>query len=469
METAAPLRPAAAPKITCRHLSRRIASAQALDGVDVTLPGGDFSVLLGPSGCGKSTLLRLIAGLDAPSDGQVLIGGRDVPRPDVWETDVVKAYTAEFPQALVARDQLAHAVTELSTFVGLRVTQVLNSALAAAVTGQKSPKAALDAAQAEADAILAAYRKQHRRLGPRRCFRPGRPCPGTGRHAETRLDSSLAAVAAGFRVSAGLQPLYPAVQTLIDSFRTTPKGRRPSEFGGVANYVRILSDPIFARAMWSSAVHAARTIPSSITLALAMAPLVQACFAGLALMHMAFFTPTVLPLIAVANIRLFFCGPGFGLIDQFRIWAGFGSADYTGQPGSALYAVAVVTVRKETGLFMIFYLAALRTIPQSLRDAAAIEGCGRRTLFRRVTLPLIMPFVSVNPTIYAFRLVDHVFVMTRGGPDNASMLLRDYIFENGFRPWDTACAAAPTIVLVALLTVVGIAQFLATDRRVHYR
>ena len=264
----------------------------------------------------------------------------------------------------------------------------------------------------------------------------------------------------------------PAVQTLIDSFWSTPKGRRPSVFVGAENYTRMMADPIFSKAMWNSAIYAALTIPASILLALAMALWVQARFAGVALMRMAFFTPTVLPLIAVANIWLFFYAPGFGLIDQIRGLFGLPSVNLLGQGDSALYAVAVVTVWKEAGFFMIFYLAALQTIPPALREAAAIEGCSAWTFFRRVTLPLIMPttlFVSVNATINAFRLVDHVFVMTRGGPDNASMLLLYHIFENGFRYWDTAYASALTIVLVAILTVAGIGQFFAADRRVHYR
>jgi sn-glycerol 3-phosphate transport system permease protein len=264
----------------------------------------------------------------------------------------------------------------------------------------------------------------------------------------------------------------PAVQTLIDSVWSTPKGRRPSVFVGADNYARMLSDPVFAKAMWNSALYAAITIPASVVLALAMALWVQARFAGVALMRLAFFTPTVLPLIAVANIWLFFYAPGFGLIAQIGAFLGLPPVNLLGQSETALYAVAAVTVWKEAGFFMIFYLAALQTIPPALREAAAIEGCSAWAFFRRVTLPLIMPttlFVTVNATINAFRLVDHVFVMTKGGPDNASMLLLYYIFENGFRYWDTAYASALTIVLVAILTVVGIGQFFAADRRVHYR
>ena len=139
---------------------------------------------------------------------------------------------------------------------------------------------------------------------------------------------------------------YPAVQTLIDSFWSTPKGRRPSVFVGAENYTRMMADPVFAKAMWNSAIYAALTIPTSIVLSLAMALFVQARFAGVSLMRMAFFTPTVLPLIAVANIWLFSIrarvfGAEFAPGAECSI--GLGSANnYVGPAGAAqhFYAVA---------------------------------------------------------------------------------------------------------------------------------
>ncbi|MGY6634694.1 MAG: carbohydrate ABC transporter permease [Alkalilacustris sp.] len=264
----------------------------------------------------------------------------------------------------------------------------------------------------------------------------------------------------------------PAVQTVIDSFWSTPRGRRPSVFVGLANYQRMLDDPIFVRAMINNALYAAVTIPLSIALALAMAIFVQGRILGRGFLRLSYFTPTVLPLIAVANIWLFFYLPGFGLFEQVRGALGLSPRNWIGQPATALYAIMAVTVWNQAGFFMIFYLAALQTIPTSLREAAAIEGCPRLTFFRRVVWPLLMPttlFLSVNATINAFRMVDHVFVMTQGGPNNASMLLLYYIYEQGFRFWDIAYAATLTVVMVALLAVIGIGQFFLLDRRVHYR
>ena len=134
--------------------------------------------------------------------------------------------------------------------------------------------------------------------------------------------------------------------------------------------------------------------------------------------------------------------------------------------------MTVVAIWKEAGFFMIFYLAALQNMPANLAEAAAIEGASRWYYFWRVTFPLLMPttlFVLVNAVVNAFRLVDHIIVMTKGGPDNASMLLLYYVYEVGFKYWDTSYAAAMSMVLLAILGAVAIGQFLILDRRTHYR
>ena len=209
-----------------------------------------------------------------------------------------------------------------------------------------------------------------------------------------------------------------------------------------------------------------------LALALAMALWVNGKLRGRAFLRLAFFTPTVLPLIAVANIWMFFYTPGFGLIDQLRELFGLPSHNWLGDPDTALGAIIVVAIWKEAGFFMIFYLAALQTIPPSLSEAAALEGASRWYFFRRILFPLLMPttlFVLINAVINSFRLVDHVFVMTEGGPDNASSLLLYYIYENAFKFWDTAYGATLTVVLLVLLGLLAIGQFLFFDRRVHYQ
>jgi sn-glycerol 3-phosphate transport system permease protein len=265
---------------------------------------------------------------------------------------------------------------------------------------------------------------------------------------------------------------YPALATLWHSFQSTPKGGRPAVWVGLDNYEQLAADPIFWQALANNLWFALGTIPASIALALTMAVWVNGRLPGRAFLRLAYFTPTVLPMIAVANIWLFFYTPEYGLLERFVGALGAGSHNWLGSKDTALACLMVVTVWKEAGFFMIFYLAALQSMSPHLAEAAAIEGASRVYFFRRVTLPLLMPttlFVLVNAVINAFRLVDHIVVMTRGGPDNATSLLLFYIYEIGFRFWDSAYAATLTIVLLALLATVALAQFWFLERRVHYQ
>ena len=265
---------------------------------------------------------------------------------------------------------------------------------------------------------------------------------------------------------------WPAVASFIESFYSTPKARRPARFIGLENYQQMLADPIFWKALSNNLWFALGTIPTSIALALLMAVWVNDRIAGRTLVRMAYFTPTILPMIAVANIWLFFYTPQYGLLEQITGLFGARSTNWLGSQDTALYAITIVAIWKEAGFFMIFYLAALQAIPPSLGEAAAIEGATRWTFFRRIQFPLLMPttlFVLINAVINAFRMVDHIFVMTRGGPDNATTLLLFYIYQVGFGFWDTAYAATLTCVLLALLALVAFVQYGWLERRTHYQ
>jgi sn-glycerol 3-phosphate transport system permease protein len=265
---------------------------------------------------------------------------------------------------------------------------------------------------------------------------------------------------------------FPAAATLVDSFWSTPRGARGSVFIGLDNYRTMVEDPVFWTSLVNSTWFAVGTIPLSIALAILMALWVNDRIAGRTLVRMAYFTPTILPMIAVANIWLFFYTPQYGLLEQVLGAFGVPSHNWLGSQSTALICVIVVAIWKEAGFFMIFYLAALQQIPPHLAEAAALEGASRWTYFRRVQFPLLMPttlFVLVNAVIGAFRTIDHVIVMTRGGPDNATSLLLFHLYQVGFSFWDTGYAAAITAVLLAILASLAFSQYFFLERRIHYR
>lgn len=265
---------------------------------------------------------------------------------------------------------------------------------------------------------------------------------------------------------------FPTLATLVKSLFTTGTATRPTEFVGVENYQIMLDDDVFWQVVQNNIWYAVGTIPVSIGIAILMAVWVNARIPARGLVRMAYFTPTVLPMIAVANIWLFFYTPDIGLIDQVVSLFGGGSHNWLGDPDTVLGCIIVITIWKEAGFFMIFYLAALQSLPPELEEAAHLEGASRWYFFRRVTFPLLMPttlFVLINAVINSFKLVDQLFILTKGGPDNASSLLLYYIYEVAFSFFDEAYAATLTVVLLAVLAVISVGQFLLLDKRIHYR
>ena len=264
----------------------------------------------------------------------------------------------------------------------------------------------------------------------------------------------------------------PAAATLWSSFFSRGTARHASVFVGAGNYRDLVADPAFWQVVGNNLIYAAVTVPLSIALALGMALWANARIGARGLVRTAYFTPTMLPMIAAANLWLFFYTPGLGLLDHLTALFGFGPTNWLGQQGTALWSVIAVTVWKESGFFMIFYLAALQTIPPDLREAARIEGAGRWAYTRRVVLPLLMPttlFVLINALINSVRLIDHLFILTKGGPNNASKLILYWIWEMAFAYLDQAGAAVMTVMTIAVLGLIAALQFMFFDRRVHYR
>jgi len=265
---------------------------------------------------------------------------------------------------------------------------------------------------------------------------------------------------------------FPTLATVYESLFSKGSAIRPSRFTGLSNYESMLEDPVFWKVLTNNFWFAVGTIPLSVALAIAMALLVNRALPGRSLLRLAYFTPTILPMIAVANIWLFFYTPDIGLVDQILGSFGIAGHNWLGDPDTVLPAIILMTVWKEAGFFMIFYLAALQHFPEELEEAATLEGASRWYYFRRIVFPLLMPttlFVLINAVLNSFKLVDHLFVLTKGGPNNASNLLLYYIYENAFSYFDANYAATLTMVLLVILAVLALAQFFFLDRRIHYR
>ncbi|WP_420818453.1 carbohydrate ABC transporter permease [Paenibacillus ginsengarvi] len=264
---------------------------------------------------------------------------------------------------------------------------------------------------------------------------------------------------------------YPIAKTIRLSFYQADLASPEPIFVGLGNYSALFADEVFAKVMTNNLFFALGTVPTSMALAMLMAIFANKAMRGTSLMRTAFFYPTMIPMIAVANIWLFIYTPKYGLLSRAMTSLGMGEIHWLGSPDYVMWAMIAMMIWKEAGYFMIFYLAGLQNISPDLYESAQVDGVGRWTVFRKITFPLLMPttlFVSIVALTNSFKLVDHLLVMTKGGPNNSSNLLLYYIYETAFGFWDQGMASTLTVVMIAVLLLFAALNFFGLDKKIHY-
>ena len=240
---------------------------------------------------------------------------------------------------------------------------------------------------------------------------------------------------------------------------------------GYGNYRRLFADPHFARAAWNNLVYATGTIVPSLVIALFLALALRETNRFTALLRTLVVMPLLIPLVAAAALFSFILLPGDGLLDFYLRKLGVHMVNWLGDPDYALGAVIAITVWKNTGYYMLFFLAGLAGVPQDLVDAATIDGAGAWRRLRSVVLPLLGPtfgFVVPIALVNALTQVDHVVTMTQGGPSDATNLLLYYIYQQAAQNYDTGLAAAATVISVAALLSLSLISFRLIERGAHY-
>ena len=261
---------------------------------------------------------------------------------------------------------------------------------------------------------------------------------------------------------------WPVLRVLADSFVV---GRFSDHAVGLGNYHRLFADPHFARAAWNNIVYAIGTIGPSLCLALAFALALRESTRLNAVLRTLLVMPLLIPLVAAAALFTFILLPGDGLLDFYLARFGLGMTNWLGDPDLALGSVIAITVWKNTGYYMLFFLAGLAGVPQDLLDAATIDGAGAWRRFRAVTLPLLGPtfgFVLPIALLNALTQIDHVITVTQGGPSDATNLLLYYIYQQAAQNYDTGLASAATVISVSALLALSFISFGTLERGIHY-
>lgn len=264
----------------------------------------------------------------------------------------------------------------------------------------------------------------------------------------------------------GLFTIYPIFQTLFSSLLSESLANVHASFAGLKNYENLLHDEVFRQSFFNNLIVALVTIPLDIILATAMALFANTVRHGKWFVRLAFFYPVILPMIAAANIWLFIYTPQYGL-------AGLINSNWNllGDPNTVLIAVIIMLIWKQSGYLMIFYLSALQNISKDVYEAAKMDGAGSVRVFRHITWPLLKPitlFAFIIALTDSYKMVDYLYLMTNGGPNNSSNMLLFYVYQTGFSFWDIGKASSITSILVMLLLVVSAIHFYRQDGKTFY-
>ncbi|HVG09067.1 MAG TPA: sugar ABC transporter permease [Thermoanaerobaculia bacterium] len=265
------------------------------------------------------------------------------------------------------------------------------------------------------------------------------------------LSPALGAIALFFAI-----PLIAALLLSLTDFDIYALANwRNARFVGGGNFLRLLKDPLFWRVMRNTLVFVVIGVPLTLGAALGGALLVHSKLARWrGLFRTVFFAPVVTTLVAVAVVWRYLYHPRFGLINQMLGLIGLPPVDWLGNPAWATVAITVLAVWRGFGYGLVIYVVGLQSIPESLHEAAQLDGAGPWRKFKDVTMPLLAPttrFVAVLTTVSLFQIFAEPYVMTRGGPLYATTSITLLMYQQGFRWWNLGNAAAVAFVLFALI------------------
>ena len=231
---------------------------------------------------------------------------------------------------------------------------------------------------------------------------------------------------------------------------------------GLHNYVQLLQTPLFWRAFGNTLYFVVVGVPLSLALSLGTALLLQSKLARFpGVFRTALFAPVVTTLVAVAVIWRYLFNPRYGWLNYALGRVGVGPIDWLGDPDWAMPAIIVFAVWKNFGYNMVIFVAGLQGIPESLYEAARIDGASAWGQFRHVTLPMLVPIVTLANILTIagyFQLFAEPYVMTQGGPLQSTVSVLYFMYEEGFKWWNLGSASAVAFLLFVFIFAVTAVQ-----------
>lgn len=250
----------------------------------------------------------------------------------------------------------------------------------------------------------------------------------------------------------------PVLMSLVLSFTQWQLMGMP-EFVGLRNYLELANDPIFRKALVNTLIFVVLFVPPMIVVSLGLAILVDRETRGAKFFRTVYFLPVVTSFVVFALIfEWIFQGDSASLANTIIGWFGIPPQAWLQDENQALPLLALLGILKGVAWNMVYFLAGLKGIPDVFYEAAAVDGAGRWKTFRNVTLPLLRPtmyFVVVLTTIGAFQVFDSAYLLTQGGPANATMTIVYFIYQAGFENFRMGYASSSAYVLLLIVLLIS--------------
>lgn len=243
------------------------------------------------------------------------------------------------------------------------------------------------------------------------------------------------------------------------------------KFIGFANYGRVLTSDIFQKSLVNVTYYVILSIPTSIAMALLIAMLMNMKIKGITLFRTIYFTPAVASTVVVAMIWGTVLNYRYGILNRLLSLIGVAPVDWLNTPQWTMPALALVAIWSGIGGNIIIYLAGLKGIPRTLYEAAIIDGAGSWAAFRHITIPMMTPTIFFSLTlglIGGFQLFELPYVLTKGGPQYATITPVYQIYESGFTYFEMGRASAMAWIVFAVILVVTAINLRLSNRWVFY-
>ena len=258
----------------------------------------------------------------------------------------------------------------------------------------------------------------------------------------------------------------PFFQTFGLSFFDYSSRLYNTNFVGADNYIKLFKEPVFYKVMFNTFMYLVIAVPFLVTFPLFLAILINQKIRGITLYKILLYLPVIVSIV-VAAIAFKWLYAGQGILNYILSLFHIKSIGWLVDTKWALFSVALVTIWKGIGYYMMIYLASLMSVPQDLYEACDIDGANFITKHLTVTIPHIMPtiaLVSTISTISAMKVFAEIYVMTKGGPLNSTKTIVYYIYERAFENLDLGYASALAVVLLVVVMGFSLINILFFER-----